>query len=65
MSTHEIDWPQLAEELERLLRLRAVPFGMKLFETREAMEAVPKIRRPKSIHTLDQVVAQAARLSFW
>ena len=58
------DWPKLAAELERLLRLRAVPFGMKLFATREEMEAVPKIRRPKSVHTLDQVVAQAARLGW-
>jgi uncharacterized protein (DUF169 family) len=58
------DWPKLAAELERLLRLRAVPFGMKLYATREEMEAVPKIRRPKSIHTLDQVVAQAARLGW-
>ena len=58
------DWPRLAAELEQLLRLRAVPFGMKLFETREAMEAVPRIRRPKSVHTLDQVVAQAARLGW-
>lgn len=58
------DWPKLAAELERLLRLRAIPFGMKLFATREEMEAVPKIRRPKSIHTLDQVVAQAARLGW-
>lgn len=62
MSTQ--DWPKLAAELERLLRLRAVPFGMKLYATREEMEAVPKIRRPKSIHTLDQVVAQAARLGW-
>ena len=62
MSTQ--DWPKLAAELEQLLRLRAVPFGMKLFESREAMESVPKIRRPKSIHTLDQVVAQAARLGW-
>jgi uncharacterized protein (DUF169 family) len=62
MSTQ--DWPKLAAELERLLRLRALPFGMKLFATREEMEAVPKIRRPKSIHTLDQVVAQAARLGW-
>lgn len=62
MSTR--DWPKLAAELERLLRLRAVPFGMKLYAAREEMEAVPKIRRPKSIHTLDQVVAQAARLGW-
>jgi len=58
------DWTKLALELERLLRLRAIPFGMKLFERREEMEAIPKIRRPKSVHTLDQVVAQAARLGW-
>ncbi len=58
------DWPNLAAELERLLRLRALPFGMKLYAAREEMEAVPKIRRPKSVHTLDQVVAQAARLGW-
>jgi uncharacterized protein (DUF169 family) len=58
------DWGALAAELERLLRLRALPFGMKLFETREEMEALPKVRRPKAVHTLDQVVAQAARLGW-
>jgi len=56
---------ELVEKLEGLLRLRSVPFGMKLFESVEAMQAVPKIRRPKgSVHTLDQVVAQAARLGW-
>ena len=54
MSTQ--DWPKLAADLERLLRLRAVPFGMKLYAAREEMEAVPKIRRPKAVHTLDQVL---------
>jgi uncharacterized protein (DUF169 family) len=53
-----------AATLERLLRLRAIPFGMKLYETIAEMEAIPKIRRPKSVHTLDQVVAQAARLGW-
>jgi len=28
------------------------------------MEAIPRIRRPSSIHTMDQVVAQAARLGW-
>jgi uncharacterized protein (DUF169 family) len=52
-------------KLESLLRLRSIPFGMKLFETAAEMEAIPKIRRPKgSVHTLDQVVAQAARLGW-
>ena len=53
-----------AATLERLLRLRAIPFGMKLYESAAEMEAIPKIRRPKSVHTLDQVVAQAARLGW-
>ena len=58
------DWTKLAGDLERLLKLRAIPFGMKLFESRGEMEAIPRIRRPKSVHTLDQVVAQAARLGW-
>ncbi len=60
-----MDWKAIAQELEQLLRLRALPFGMKLFESVEAMEALPRIRRPKgSVHTLDQIVAQAARLGW-
>jgi uncharacterized protein (DUF169 family) len=55
---------ELARELESLLKLRSIPFGMKLFERRADMEAIPRIRRPKSVHTLDQVVAQAARLGW-
>lgn len=58
------DWQQLAAELERLLKLRSHPFGMKLFERSEEMLAIPKLRRPKAVHTLDQVVAQAARLGW-
>src|SRR5690242_13155888 len=58
------DWTKLAADLEGLLKLRAIPFGMKLFHHREEMEAIPRIRRPKDVHTLDQVVAQAARLGW-
>lgn len=58
------DNAHLAAELERVLRLRSNPFAMKLFERREDMEAVPKIRRPNAVHTLDQIVAQAARLGW-
>src|ERR1700747_3165593 len=58
------DWTKLVADLERLLRVRAMPFGMKLFEHREDIEAIPRIRRPKSVHTLDQIVAQAARLGW-
>ena len=63
MST--FDGKTIAADLERLLRLRSIPFGMKLFAQRAEMEAIPKIRRPKdSVHTLDQIVAQAARLGW-
>jgi uncharacterized protein (DUF169 family) len=58
------DGAKIADDLNRLLRLRTTPIGMKLFETVESMEAIPKIRRPKSIHTTDQIVAQAARLGW-
>jgi uncharacterized protein (DUF169 family) len=58
------DWSAVAAELERVLRLRSIPFGMKLFERRADMEAVPRIRRPKAVHTLDQIVGQAARLGW-
>jgi uncharacterized protein (DUF169 family) len=56
---------ELVAKLESLLRLRSIPFGMKLFETVAEMEATEKIRRPKGTqHTLDQIVAQAARLGW-
>ncbi len=59
-----IDWTSLVDDLNRLLRLRTTPIGMKMFETKEAMEAVTKIRRPKTIHTADQIVGMAARLNW-
>lgn len=58
------DWPKLVDDLNRLLRLRVTPIGMKMFATKAEMEAVPKIRRPGDIHTTDQIVAQAARLGW-
>lgn len=55
------DWPDLINSLNRLLRIRTTPIGMKLFETREAMEAIPRIRRPTAIHATDQIVGMACR----
>jgi len=55
------DWPVLVDQMNRLLRLRTTPIGMKLFETRAEMEAIPKIRRPSAVHTTDQIVGQASR----
>src|SRR5271168_3270733 len=58
------DWTKISGDLERLLKLRSFVFGMKLYEDRAEMEAIPRIRRPKSVHTLDQVVGQASRLGW-
>ena len=52
---------EVVAALNQFLRLRTTPIGMKMFKTREDMEAVPRIRRPKHIHTTDQIVGQAAR----
>ena len=55
------DWSALVNNLNRFLRLRTTPIGMKLYETVEEMEAVPRIRRPSAVHTTDQIVGQACR----
>ncbi|MGI9524806.1 MAG: DUF169 domain-containing protein [Hyphomicrobiaceae bacterium] len=59
-----MEWTRLADELQNILKLRSIPFGMKLYENMADMEAIPRIRRPSSIHTLDQIVAQASRLGW-
>ena len=58
------DWTKISADLERLLKLRSFVFGMKLYEDHALMESIPRIRRPKAVHTLDQVVGQAARLGW-
>ena len=56
-----VDWIQIVADLNRFLRLRTTPIGMKMFETITDMEAIPRIRRPSDIHTTDQIVGQACR----
>lgn len=52
---------RIVADLSRLLRLRTTPIGMKLFESIDEMTAIQRIRRPKDVHTTDQIVGQAAR----
>jgi len=59
--TSYFDGASVVNDLNRLLRLRTTPIGMKMFESREEMEAIPRIRRPSDIHTTDQIVGQASR----
>ncbi|HZG72796.1 MAG TPA: DUF169 domain-containing protein [Chondromyces sp.] len=58
------DWSQIVNDLKNLMMVRTIPIGMKLFETKEEMERIPRIKRPDRIYTADQVVAQAARLGW-
>ncbi|MCY4656860.1 MAG: DUF169 domain-containing protein [Gammaproteobacteria bacterium] len=59
--TKNLDWNQLVGNLNRFLRLRTTPIGMKLFAKESDLDDIPRIRRPKHVHTTDQVVGQAAR----
>ncbi|MFT3853518.1 MAG: DUF169 domain-containing protein [Ilumatobacteraceae bacterium] len=58
------DWRRIVDDLNRLVRLRTTPIGMKMFATVAEMEAIPKLRRPKSVHTMDQIVGMAARIGW-
>jgi uncharacterized protein (DUF169 family) len=58
------DWAAIVARLEALLKLRTIVFAMKLFERKADMEAIARIRRPQAVHTLDQIVGQAARLGW-
>jgi uncharacterized protein (DUF169 family) len=59
-----IDWADLLGRLDKVLRIRTTPIGMKMFETVEEMEEVARIRRPKDVHTADQIVSMASRLDW-
>lgn len=59
-----IDWGDTLDRLNKVLRVRTTPIGMKMFETVEEMEAIERIRRPNDIHTADQIVSMASRLSW-
>lgn len=56
-----LNYQELVDSLNRLLRIRTTPIGMKMFEHTEDMVAIPRIRRPQAIHTTDQIVGMAAR----
>ncbi len=58
------DFEALVDELNRYLRLRTIPIGMKRFKRREEMEAIPRVRRPTEKMVFDQIVGQA-RLLGW
>ena len=58
------DWQGISAELERLLKLRSMVIGIQMFVREQDLANIPKLRRPQAVHTMDQIVAQAARLSW-
>jgi len=60
------DWSKLVSDLDRLLKLRSIPIGMKLFERREDMEAIPKngLRYPVPQYGIQQDVRSGMAASY-
>ena len=62
----DYDFNALVDALNRYLRLKATPIGLKRFRTVEEMAAVPKIRRPPAGEkfAFDQMVGQSRWLGW-
>ena len=58
------DLATMVADLNSLLRLKTTVIGIKMFARVDEMEAIPKIRRPSSVHTTDQIVSMASRLGW-
>ncbi|HUJ76612.1 MAG TPA: hypothetical protein VL359_17245, partial [bacterium] len=58
------DYQGLVDGLNRYLKLRSMPIGLKRFKSRAEMEAIPRIRRPAVKYALDQVVGQCRQLGW-
>jgi uncharacterized protein (DUF169 family) len=58
------EYTTLLADLNALLRIKTTVIGMQLFETVAEMEAIPRIRRPKTVHTTDQIVSMASRMGW-
>jgi len=55
---------ELATQLEAVLKLRVPPIGLLQCKSTADLQAIPRLRRPKAVHTMDQIVAQATRLGW-
>lgn len=54
----EFDYESLVAGLNKYLKLKAIPVGMKRYRTTEEMEQIAKIKRPKTKLNMDQIVGQ-------
>lgn len=53
------NWKEVAQQFDFYLRLRTFPIALRLFESTDAMERVPKIRKPTWKATLCQLLTIA------
>lgn len=62
----DYDFPYLVESLNRYLKIKTMPIGMKRYRTVEEMEAVPRIRCPSGGEKFatDQIVGQCRWLGW-
>lgn len=60
------DYPTLVAELNALLKLQATLVGLKRYASVEALDHIPKLRRPDPAHklNLDQIVGQSRWLGY-
>ncbi len=64
--TEEYDYQAIIDDLNRYLKIKALPIGMKRFRTVDEMDAVPRIRRPDPAEkmTTDQIVGQSRWIGY-
>lgn len=58
------NWQDATEKLNKVLRLHATPIGIKGYESLDDANHIPKLRRPKHLHTPCQILAQAIQNGF-
>lgn len=62
MATH--DWKDITDRLTKYLRLKQTPVGVKYFETKDELMAVPKVRIPTRHISPCTTVSQAVQLNW-
>lgn len=58
------DWKSITDELNQYLRLRSLPVGIKVLANKGELDAIEKLRRPKTKLSPCQVVGQSIHTGF-
>ena len=65
-NANRYDWPELIAELNRFVRLKSTPIGIKLYKDKAELDSIPRLRRPPEDEIFNgcQLIGQAVRLNF-